>query len=122
MKIETDEEILARHDPAVRARAKIELEIVHELIKRLRAAGYVHFEVDDGGDDEEDVEGDQEIVHAIFAVDEAYLLARRTANDRASKVFLVMGNSGYDVISDYTLSLETVMEPLSEWITKTYGY
>lgn len=107
--IDSDEKILARCDEAVRGRAAIELAIVHELIKRLIAAGYSELSVDDG-DGEEQTGDEQGLVSAIFAVDEARLYAK------PYWVFLVMGNDGTDIVCDYHTGLDAIMDPLHDWI------
>lgn len=110
---ETDESIIEKHNPACRKRARTELAIVHRLIKDLSAAGYLLC-VNDG---EEIIRGDeQELVAAIFAVDEAWLKTSRPGSAKKSSVYLIMGNDGHDIISDYGISLEPVMEPLNKWI------
>jgi hypothetical protein len=112
----TDEEIIARHDPSVRERAKIELAIVHELIKRLKAAGFSKLFVDDGDDEKQDCDDDEQtLVTAIFAVDQAHL-----ETVTGMQVFLVMGNDGHDIIADYHIGLEKIMDPLLEWIEEEY--
>jgi hypothetical protein len=118
--IESDDTIIDRHEPSVRPRARIELAIVHELIKRLKAAGYT-LAVDDGGDEEEKLNDEQEIVTAVFAVDEARLVVTKEGSNKISYVFLVMGNDGYDVICDYGTSLDPIMDPLLDWVNETYA-
>lgn len=116
--IQTDEEIIARHDESVRGRAAIELAIVHELIKRLVAAGYKVY-VDDGDDELQNGE-EQELVTAIFGVDVAKIVTMKDGTPKRSFVQLVMGNDGTDIIADYGISLEEVMDPLHEWIYGKY--
>jgi len=108
----TDEGIILQHAQPCRRRARVELAIVHKVIKELRAAGY-KLSVDDGGDTSSGDE--QELVNAIFAVDESHLTTSMDGK-RKSFVLFVRGNDGPDVICDYGLSLELVMEPISNWI------
>jgi len=109
----TDDEIIKEHHLSVRHRAKVELAIVHALIEALRKSGY-EVRVDDG-DDNATLGSEQELVEKIFGVDESNIVTRKTGCKR-SFVFLVRGNEGHDIICDYGVSLETVMDPLQNWI------
>jgi hypothetical protein len=56
----------------------------------------------------------KEILDAMFSVDEEYLWVYKTGCDNPlgwalGWVYLVYGNDGTDVISDYTINLEPVM-------------
>lgn len=114
----TDEQIIAKHDHGCRHRAKVELAIAHRVIHDLSAAGYT-LEVNDG---EEITKGtEQELISAIFSVDDAHLQTRKTGKlntleHRTSFVYFVLGNEGHDVISDYGMSLDPVMAPINDWI------
>jgi hypothetical protein len=111
-----DIEIIARHDPSTSPRARIELAIVRQLIDILAEAGY-HFIVDDGGDKTHTDEPD-EIIDAIFAVDEAYLFCRSDDGRPYTQVFLVLGNDGWDVIADYGMSLAPLLDPYLDFISE----
>ncbi len=49
-----------------------------------------------------------EVMRALRTVDEEHLLMYRDGR-RVGSVFLVYGNDGYDVVNDYSLSLEPIM-------------
>jgi hypothetical protein len=97
MKVMTDEEIIRQHDQGVRARARIELRIVNQIIATAAEKGYRlkvrEYEVD--GTTEYDVKT------AVFDLDLATLLVY-DGHKRIGTVLLVFGNDGYDVISDYS--------------------
>lgn len=109
IKIQSDEEIIARHDPKVRKRARTELAVIHRVIKDLKAAGK-KLAVDDG-DDEIIADDEQLLVTAIMGVDDANLIT----DGGMSFVRFVMGNDGHDVINDYGVSLEPIIGPINEW-------
>lgn len=111
-----DLEIIKNHDPKVQHRCKIELAIVRQLIDILAEAGY-HFIVDDGGDKTHTDEPD-ELIEAIFGVDEAYLFCRTDDGRPYTHVFLVMGNDGWDVIADYGMSLAPLLDPYLDFISE----
>lgn len=110
----TDKESIAKHEPGCRRRARIELEITRRVINDLVANGY-KVAVSDGEDytksDNIDI-----LVNAVFAVDEAQLSAHNKATGNKSFVSLVMGNEGHDIISDYGVSLESIIAPIFAWI------
>ena len=54
------------------------------------------------------------IIEDIMAVEECALYSREGA------VLLVRGNNGYDVVSDYSETLEQVMAPVNEYIDRRY--
>lgn len=95
-----------RHGHALSTWGRRERRIVANLISHLEINGFVCKQVDDGGDDLEEVDGMKSIMEAAFAVDEATLVftdmepnARRTY-----EVDLIFnnGNDGLDVISDHS--------------------
>lgn len=107
----TDSDILIKHDMGCRHRAMVELAITHRLISDLLKAGY-ELKVCDG---EEITTGtEQQLVNAVFAVDVAMLFAKK--DGKTSGIYLVLGNDGWDVISDYGMSLEPIMKPIDQWI------
>lgn len=110
---QSDDQIIEKHNRSVRNRARIELEIIHALIKALRKDGY-EVRVNDG-EEPASVGSEQELVTKIFGTDGARIETRKTGC-KNSFVYLVLGNSGHDVICDYGVSLEPVLEPLNNWI------
>lgn len=117
-------EILQHHDISVRGRARIEIAIVHELLRRLVAAGYT-VKIDTEGDNADDAfdhdpSNPMPSLLRIFGLDECALEAYPVdALSRRAWIKLVLGNDGYDVICDYNTSLEQpVMAALNEWVTQ----
>lgn len=114
---------LGSYDSKLRLRALVEMAIVRRLVTGLIGAGR-NLSVDSGGD-EPDVEHSTlvtEIMAACFAVDEASIHVYLDGGKFTGSISLVFGNSGWDVISDYHVRLEPLLqgaleysEQLSEW-------
>lgn len=118
----TDMIIIARASYIVRPRVAIELAIVRKLIECLRANSFDLYG-DNGEDNPEKLDNDDELIECLFSVDEARILtADRNREHFRSFVFLVFGNDGWDVIADYGVSLDYVLNPLYTWIEKTYPH
>lgn len=98
----------------VKTRIGIETKIAKKAICELIKAGYT-LGVHDG---EELVLGnctDQKaLIEAMQSVDEEHLMVYKD-NKRVGWVFFVYGNSGWDVIADYTTNLESVMESVTDY-------
>lgn len=101
------------------ARQYVEQKIARRLVCDLLTAGY-NVTVNDGVEDV--LSGSRDpfaVLHAMFgyytATDENVLFVQGTG-DGGGWVKLVYGNGGWDVISDYTVNLEPVLEPISRWI------
>lgn len=93
----------------------IEAKIVRKVVRALKAAGTPVVKTWDGVETTK-VSTEKDIMTEAFNLDEVWLY---TAD--GSWVRLTMGNE-WDLITDYTLSLEEVIEPVSEWIDKAqYG-
>lgn len=95
---------------SVKMRQEVERKVIKALVDESLKAGYL-ISVYDG---EEMVvkKSDQAdaIMNAIMSTDEDTLLYYKPGqNTRSGWVKLIYGNDGYDVISDYTISLEHVM-------------
>lgn len=106
----TDQEILERHDVEVRPRCRMELQIVDKLLELAKAAGYamkiIQYE-------EEGEKTPEDVKDALFNLDEAHLEFYKDGK-RVGWVFLVFGNDGFDLISDYTCRLEEFLKPAIE--------
>jgi hypothetical protein len=105
-------------------RIQLEKRIARKVVRALLAAGY-EITVNNGGDRNEIPYSTDfsQIVGAMFATDEEHLITRKADafKDGAplkSFVFFVYGNSGYDVICDYGMSLEPVLAPINEYCDK----
>lgn len=99
----------------VRKRQLMEVRIASRIVEDACKAGYT-ISVDNGGDDDEYSGTDPiRIVHEMFATDQEnlhlYGLPRGV-------VVLVYGNSGYDVLSDYSVVLEPLLKGAIELAEK----
>ena len=98
-------------------RTTIERRVVTRTVDALLAAGF-ELNLENGGDDYElpDFTRDHKVfLDALFAADEDRIFARRPGKLGRGWVYCVYGNDGWDVISDYTTSLETVLAPINAW-------
>lgn len=111
----TDQQIIEKHHVNCRARAKVELRVVHHFIKAAHKAGYTM-----SSDEHKKSMTERELIDAIFDLDECYLSVWKN-DTRVGFVELVMGNDGYDVICDYSINLNSLMGPIEEWIAKTFA-
>lgn len=102
------EELIKNRAATVKPRARMEVSIIRRTIRALAAAGYA-LTVDDGGEEDEQIRSDDErkLLAAVMSVDTATLLA--ATKTKGTFVSFVMGNDGYDVIADYSTSLESVI-------------
>ncbi|MES0134460.1 hypothetical protein NKJ88_05755 [Mesorhizobium sp. M0016] len=97
-------------------RQEIERQVAKRAIKELLEAGYL-LGVNDGEETviERSTDADA-IFKEMFATDEDYLLVYRPGETvHFAYVWFIYGNSGWDVISDYTTNLETVLKPVSDF-------
>lgn len=104
-----DEEILARHALAVRARARIEVRVVRNLLQCLENSGFEICEEEDGKKHSMD-----DMMTLLFNLDEANIVVLSGLGQvllRHGWIKLVFGNDGYDVISDYSINLEEYIQP-----------
>jgi len=97
-------------DPGVRERVAIERRIVTALIDRALAEGY-ELSVDDGDSQHPWTTNRTEVIDNIMEADEDRLYLRKDGH--TAGVLLVYGNSGWDVICDYNVSLEALLEPIN---------
>lgn len=58
------------------------------------------------------------IMEALFATDDDMLRFRDANGEIMGNVYLVYGNAGYEVINDYSVSLETFMKPIEAFMDK----
>ena len=97
-------------DDGTRARIVIERKIVTALIDRALAEGY-ELSVDDGDNQHPWTTDRAAVIDAIMEADEDRLYLRKDGH--TAWVFLVYGNDGWDVICDYNVSLEALLEPIN---------
>lgn len=101
-------------------RLVVEQEIAAMTVDALLAAGYL-LNVNNGGQDDElkPTTDRQAVLDAMFATDDEFLTVYTNHHPALAKtrslgwVHFVYGNSGYDVISDYTTNLEAVLAPVN---------
>lgn len=104
-----DRKILTNHDPSVRTRALLELEVVHGIIDAAAKRGF-HFRVEG----EKLTTSPEELIWQLFDLDDATLLVFDEGSKEIGWISLVFGNDGYDLISDYSTNLESFLAPVNE--------
>jgi len=97
-------------DADTRRRIAVERRIVTALIDHALAEGY-ELSVYDGDSQHPWTTNRTEVIDNIMEADEDGLYLRRDGH--TAWVFLVYGNSGWDVICDYNVSLEALLEPIN---------
>lgn len=112
-------------------RIAVEQDIAERACKALLAAGY-RLAVHNGEDDDATVvsydakDGLQSSVERVlglmFATDDEYLFAYKVEraivpddNRPDAWVRFVYGNDGYDVISDYSMNIDTFLKPVNDY-------
>jgi hypothetical protein len=58
---------------------------------------------------------EREIMEHVGSTDTQTLLIRDRNGERMGRVYLIFGNDGYDVVSDYSVSLEWFMKSVNEY-------
>lgn len=96
-------------DPEARHRMGVERRIVKMLVTNALSAGY-ELSVYDGEEYHPWTTDEAEVLDAILNTDEDWLRYRKNGA-MAGTVYLVYGNSGWDVIADYSVSLEDHLAP-----------
>jgi hypothetical protein len=89
----------------------VERKLVRKVIRTLKAANLPVVRVDDREEILE-VNGEKEILDAVFGVDEAWMFTESN-----SWVRITLGNE-WDVITDYTVDLEDVLKPVFDYYDK----
>ena len=97
-------------DPGVRKRMSIERQIVLALIDLSLAEGY-ELAVNDGEEQYAWTRDRDEVIADIMNTDSDWLYRRK--GGQTAWVHLVYGNDGWDVICDYSTSLEALLEPIN---------
>lgn len=100
----TDKEVLELHDVGCRSRCRMELKLVNKIIEDAAKAEYtIKIQEYEG-------EPTPDIKKACFNLDEAFLKFYNKDKECKGWVLLVFGNSGYDLISDYSVILEEFLK------------
>jgi len=97
--------------------------IVNTLLARLLNACKATISVSDGEETTLVRSDDREaIIEAMFSTDSDVLIIHREGK-RDGSILLIYGN-GWDLISDYSVSLEEVIEPINKLITswESFGH
>jgi hypothetical protein len=55
------------------------------------------------------------ILDEMFQVDDEYLVVLPLTGKRVGWVRFIYGNDGWDVINDYTVNLESIMQPINDY-------
>lgn len=101
--------------PAAMTVQQMERAIAGKIVDSLLSAGYA-VTVDDGEESTVRRSRDKvEIVGAMFQCDVDHLYVRHVDSGERGFVHLVYGNSGHDVISDYSINLESALGGISEY-------
>lgn len=100
-------------DAGVRNRVKIERRIVRSLVSEFLAQGF-YLAVDDGERMTPKTRDTEVIFDALMETDEDRLFVYREKNEegkypRIGGIFLVYGNDGWDVMSDWHTALDPFM-------------
>jgi hypothetical protein len=101
------------------ARIRLELRIMRKTLQALIAAGF-YITIDNG--EEEEIRNSRkitEIMKVVFLTDEdfVYVSKKPTPEGQSYDHFVrfIYGNSGWDVINDYSVALESVMKPVNDY-------
>lgn len=101
---------------SVKIRARVEAQIARRVAEAFISRGFT-VSVNDG--EETTVKNSTDInviLDAMWTTDEDYLYINRDNGKRLGMVYFVYGNEGPDVIADYSMSLEFVMEEINAWV------
>lgn len=107
-------------DAGVRARLEIERKIVLRLIDDLLAAG-CELSVYDGEEQYPWTTDRAAVIDAIMNTDEDVLRVRRLSDRLIGWVHLVYGNDGWDVICDYSMTLDPLLAGVNAYAETLEG-
>ena len=95
-------------------RLAIERDVVTVLVDTLLAQWY-QLQVVNGEDEHKATRDRATVLEQLGEVDDEYIRVVKPAAHFVGWVRLVYGNSGYDVINDYTVNLEEVLRPVNAY-------
>jgi len=101
---------------SIERRQMVERSIVRATIKAAIAKGFALVAASNG-EDYVKTTSIRRAMEVAFECDEAHVYFRKPGSDWNSWIFVVLGNEGWTVISDYTVDLEDAVkatEPLVE--------
>ena len=81
-------------------RQEIELTIVTYLVTVMDERGWKVYAIDDGGDEDVSPKNLKDVIDTVFSVE--YSVIRFEKNKRNHAAVIIIGNSGYDCISDHS--------------------
>lgn len=97
---------------SVKMRQLVEKEISAAIVDALLKAGF-ELQVNNGDSESRWMIDRANIIKHLYLTDEDRIFVRRANNKDKSSVFgwvyLVYGNDGWDVLSDYTVNLESII-------------
>jgi len=96
-------------------RAEVERAIVKSVIEAAIKQGWRLDAASNGEEYEEDI-GPKRAMEIAFACDEAHVYFRK--GEQRGWVFIVLGNEGWTVIADYTISLDPVIDSIQELVDR----
>ena len=111
----------------VRRRIAVERRILRATVKTLLAAGYFVSINNSGVPGEYEIERSRDlaaIMKAAMLTDDEWVVAHREPGaglEMLGWVRLVYGNDGWDVIADYSMSLDDVLKPVNELTDRLGG-
>lgn len=111
MKTQINAQVSITYSTPLEKRIAIEKAIAAQIVNELIEHGFI-LSINNGGDDFEiDFTNDSsKVIAAMFATDEDTICAINNEKKiNQCHVWLVYGNDGYDVISDYSVKLEPYM-------------
>ena len=83
-------------------RQEIELIIITYLVTVMDERGWKVYAIDDGGDEDVLPKNLKDVIDTVFSME--YSIIRFEKNERKHAAVIVLGNSGYDCISDHSFS------------------
>ena len=83
-------------------RQEIEPTIVTYVVTVMDECGWKVYAIDDGGDEDVSPKNLKDVIDTVFSVE--YSVIRFEKNGRKHAAVIVLGNSGYDCISDHSFS------------------
>ncbi len=93
-------------------RQRAELKIARAFVRAALAAGY-HIAVENDEGSSKHLTTEKSVLAEMFLTDEDSLFLYRPGDTGYSAwAMFVYGNSGWDVLHDYTTNLEPIMEPV----------
>lgn len=100
-------------------RIKLEKRIVRKAINKILALGDVQISVEDGYEELlEATTNKKKILANIFNLDDAFVYVYR--QNHIELIRFTFGNDGYDVIADYSCSLEEILKDVFKY-AETYA-